>query len=112
MDDDPYLERIRRICLGLPEVEEIEMWGGPLFRVRRRRFALFNGVGFPNRSLHVVTDPAERAALLQDDRFEMSTHHPRQGWMAMNLDAARVDWSEVTELLETAYRLVTPKSRR
>jgi hypothetical protein len=112
MDDDPYLERIRRICLAFPEVEEVEMWGGPLFRVRRRRFALFNGPGFPHRSLHVVTDPAERDALLQDDRFEVSTHHPQQGWMAMNLEAAVIDWDEVTELLETAYRHVIPKNRR
>ena len=112
MDDDADLERIRSTCLAFPEVEEIQMWGGPLFRVRRRRFALFNGAGFPNRSLHVVTDPAERDALMQDGRFTVSTHHPHQGWMAMNLDAAEVDWNEVTELLETAYRQVTPKRSR
>ena len=107
--DRRLLERIRGVCLGFPEVEEIELWGGPLFRVRRRRFAVFNGSTFPNRSLHVVTDPGERAALRQDPRVTTSPHHGDRGWMALDLDAAPVDWAEVAELLETAYRCVAGK---
>jgi predicted DNA-binding protein (MmcQ/YjbR family) len=82
--------------------------------VRSRRFALVNRVDSPprprwrdaGRSLHVVTDPAEREALRQDQRFVASPHHGDRGWLALRLDAAGVDWGEVAELLEAAYRHV------
>ena len=41
--DDRDLARIRTICLRFPEAEEAELQDRPLFRVRARRFALFNG---------------------------------------------------------------------
>ena len=97
------LDRIRAACLALPEVEEIELWGGPLWRVRRRRFAVHNAA--PTHSLHVLTDPDERAALRSDPRFSVSPHHGERGWMALDLDAD-VEWSEIAELLDTAYRCV------
>ena len=116
-DDDRDLAWIRRICLHFPGSEEAELQSRPLFRVRTKRFALFNGNGSPprprwkdfGRSLHFVTDPQEREALDQDPRFTMSPHHGDRGWMALNLEAADVDWDEVAELLETAYRQVASR---
>lgn len=63
-----------------------------MFRVGRRRFAIVNGRGSPPRprwassgpSLHFLADPDE-------------------------LDA--VDWGEIAELLESAYRQVAPRLR-
>jgi hypothetical protein len=112
--DDRDLSRIRRIALRFPDAEEADLQGRPLFRVHTRRFALFNGTHSPRRprwdgsgrSLHFVTDPQERDALRQDDRFAVSPHHGNRGWMALSLEADRVDWIEIAELLETAYRRV------
>jgi len=39
MPDDP-LERLRAICLALPEAIEKEAWGDPTFRVRDKIFAM------------------------------------------------------------------------
>jgi len=33
-------DRLRRICLALPEAEERETWGDPTFRVRDKIFAM------------------------------------------------------------------------
>jgi predicted DNA-binding protein (MmcQ/YjbR family) len=82
--------------------------------VRSRRFAIVNRADSPprprwrgaGRSLHVVTDPAEREALRQDPRFVASPHHGDRGWLALGLDGDDVDWEEVAELLEAAYRHV------
>jgi predicted DNA-binding protein (MmcQ/YjbR family) len=110
--DQRELERIRRICFGFPEIEEVELQGRPLFRIRtRRRFALFNGAQSPprprwngfGRSLHFLSDPQERLSLLADPRFVPSPHHGPRGWIALDLDVV-TDWGEVAELLETAYR--------
>jgi predicted DNA-binding protein (MmcQ/YjbR family) len=112
--DDNDLAIIRTICLRFPEVEEAELQGRSLFRVRTRRFALFNGNDAPprkrwsafGRSLHFVADPQDRQALAQDPRFLTSPHHGDRGWMALDLERDDVDWDEVGELLETAYRQV------
>jgi predicted DNA-binding protein (MmcQ/YjbR family) len=115
-DDLRALEVIRRICLDLPGVEEAELQERPLFRVGRRRFAIFNGSGSPwrarwassGRSLHFLADPADRDALGQDCRFVPSPHHGDRGWFAVRLDAD-LGPSEMAELLDAAYRCVAPR---
>ena len=115
-EDLSALERIRSICLGFPRVDEAELQGRPLFRVGRRRFAIFNGRGSPQRtrwdgagrSLHFLSDPMEVDALRQDGRFGPSPHHGHRGWLATRVDD-EVDWDEVAELLDSAYRQVAPR---
>ena len=41
-----HLERLRQICLALPEVSEKQTWGDPTWRVRDRIFAMQKG-NFP-----------------------------------------------------------------
>ena len=116
-DDVMALARIRSACADLPGVDESALQGRPLFRVRRRRFAIFNGAASParprwrrfGRSLHVLTDPGELAALRQDPRFRESPHHGALGWMALDLDPT-TDWDEVAELLEAGYRQAAPRT--
>ncbi|MEO5841045.1 MAG: MmcQ/YjbR family DNA-binding protein [Acidimicrobiales bacterium] len=116
-EDRVALERVRRISLGFARSEEAELQSRPLLRVGKRRFAIFNGAGSPprprwsssERSLHFLTDPQEVEALRQDRRFVPSPHHGDRGWMALRLDTRDVDWREVTELLESAYRQVLPR---
>jgi predicted DNA-binding protein (MmcQ/YjbR family) len=117
--DDPLLDRIRAICLRFPDAEEAALQDRPLFRVASRRFAIYNGDDSPPRprwqgagpSLHVLTDPAERPALSQDPRFRPSPHHGDRGWLAFRLDTPMLDWQEVAELLESAYRQAAGRSR-
>ena len=50
------VDRLRAICLALPEAVEKETWGDPTFRVRDRIFALVrhgNGRRFEGRTNHV-----------------------------------------------------------
>jgi hypothetical protein len=111
------LRHIRAICRAFPEVEEVELQGRPLFRVSGRRFALYNGEDAPSRarwagsgrSIHVLTDPAERVALALDGRFVSSPHHGDRGWFALRLDRGEVDWDELAELLESGYRHAAPQ---
>lgn len=113
MDDDAVLTELRRICRRLPGTEEDTLQDRPLFHVRRRRFAIFNGEDAPprkrwlgsGRSLHFLADPDERDALRHDDRFTPSPHHGDRGWFALAL-TDDVDWTEVAELLAQAHAQV------
>jgi hypothetical protein len=118
-DDETALGCIRAICQGFAGADEGELQDRPLFRVGRRRFAIFNGETSParprwsqsGRSLHFVAEPLELEALRQDDRFTASPHHGDRGWFALRLaqpDGA--DWAEIAELLESAYRSVAPRA--
>jgi hypothetical protein len=112
--DSDALARIREICSRFPDAEESELQNRPLFHVRRRRFAIFNDDSSParrwwqafGRSLHFATDPGRRSRLLGDARFGVSPHHGFRGWMAVDLRARDVEWSEIEGLLESAFRAV------
>jgi hypothetical protein len=45
MPAEDSLDRVRRVCLALPEAFEQEAWGAPTFRVRKRIFAMFASAG-------------------------------------------------------------------
>ena len=114
--DERTLGWLRGVCLAFPEAEETRLQDRPLFVVRRRRFALFNGVTSPprprwdgcGRSVHLLTDPGERDALAADDRFTCSPHHGDRGWVAVTPEAIAPD--ELAELVEAAYRVAAPRS--
>ena len=108
------LSRIRMICSRFPEAEEGVIQGRPLFRVRRRWFAIFNGQdasyrkrwdGF-EKTLHFMTDSVRRPELETDSRFRVSPHHGFRGWFALDLSGEVLDWFEIDDLLESAYRSV------
>jgi hypothetical protein len=117
--DAAVLGRVRRICARFPEADEGELQSRPLFRVGRRRFAIFNAAtsdqrprwAGSGRSLHFLADPLEIHALSQDGRFRGSPHHGDRGWLALPMDdVVGIDWIEVTELLESAYLQIRPRS--
>ena len=105
-DDDPHLAELRKVCLALPESVEVEAWGRPTFRAGKKMFAVFEGDDDHQFAVVFKPDPAERPALLADQRFYVPPYHGPSGWLALDLEAAPVDWQEVTELLETSYRQV------
>lgn len=114
-EDAAWVERLRGICLAFQGAEEDQLAGRPLFHVRRRRFAIFNGESSPprkrwegtGRSLHFLADPDERDSLRQDSGFSPSPHHGDRGWFGLSLDTG-VEWQEIEELLQSAYRQVAP----
>src|SRR5215510_6204614 len=104
-DDDPYLADLREVFLALPEAVEVEAWGRPTFRAGKKLFAVFGAHDRPC-SVLFKPDPEERPALLDDDRFFVPPYFGPSGWLALDLRAAPVDWDEVAELMDAAYRQV------
>lgn len=99
------LEQIRKIALALPEASEELTWDEVNFRVRGKIFA-FPGNG---GSVTVKADQEELPALLDDPRFVPAPYLARGGWVRLDLAGSPVDWEEVTELIQSSYRLIAPK---
>src|SRR6195952_385994 len=101
------LERMRRICLALPEVTEEVTWGTDInFRVRKKIFC-FPGSG---GSITVKADRDELPALLAATRVSPAPYLARGGWIRMNLTTGRVSWKEIDELIRTSYTLIAPRT--
>lgn len=108
-DDDRYLAELREICLALPEAVEKEAWGRPTFRAGKKLFAVFSGTEERPHGMVFKPDPPERAALVADPRFYAPPYFGPSGWLALDFDAAPVDWQEVAELVDASYRQVALK---
>ena len=100
------LERMRSIAMALPEATEEVTWGTDInFRVRKKIFC-FPGSG---GTLTVKADKDELAPLLDDPRFSPAPYLARGGWVRMDLQHSKVDWTEIAELIQTSYVLIAPK---
>jgi hypothetical protein len=108
-DDDPYLADLRKVCLALPESAEVEAWGRPTFRAGKKLFAVFAGDDDHDYAAIFKPEMAERPALLEDPRFYVPAYFGPSGWLALDFTAAKVDWDEVVELMESSYRQVALK---
>jgi predicted DNA-binding protein (MmcQ/YjbR family) len=103
------LERLRAICLALPEAEERETWERPTFRVLGKIFAMpRERDGLP--AVWVKAPKGSQAVLLAADptRFFAPPYVGPKGWVGMMLDPAP-DWDELAALVRRSYRLVAPR---
>lgn len=103
------LDRLRTICLSLPEAEERETWEQATFRVRDKIFAMHvDRDGRP--AFWCKAPPGSQAILVgaDPDRFFVPPYVGPKGWVGMWLDR-RVDWREVEELVKRSFRLTAPK---
>lgn len=109
------VERLRAICLALPDTTEKLAWGEPTWRVRGKLFAQLDdhhhgadhlAVWLPaplgEQELMVVTDPS---------RFFRPPYVGHRGWVGVRIDR-RPNWTLVTKLVRQAYGLVASRSRR
>jgi predicted DNA-binding protein (MmcQ/YjbR family) len=106
------LERVRRICLALPETTEKEAWGDPTWRVRDKIFAMQKGNyegGRPSLWLKGADDAQEVLVGAHPEQFFVPPYVGHKGWIGAYLDGRRVDWSLLRELVEESYGLVAPK---
>jgi hypothetical protein len=108
------LERLRRICLALPETTERLSHGEPTWFVRDKNvFVTFDNnhheagrIGF-----WCAAPPGAQEALVDaaPHRFYRPPYVGHRGWLGVRLDVD-VDWPEVEALVRDAYRVIAPKT--
>jgi predicted DNA-binding protein (MmcQ/YjbR family) len=104
------IERVRALCLALPETFEIETWDHPTFRVGSGRGKIFCIAATDGSSVNLKADAIERDALLaQGEPFFVPPYVGVKGWVGIRLADPRTDWEEAAELIATSYCLIAPK---
>jgi len=107
------LDRVRAICLAFPEVTERPSHGAPTWFVQGKvTFVTFWVDGHHDLEfshLWVAAPVGAQAELIATDpeRFFRPAYVGHRGWVGVRMDR-RVDWTEIAELCEDAYRVIAP----
>jgi len=110
-DGEEQLERVRRICLSLPETWEKISHGEPTFFVRKKVFAMCSN-NHHNDGHIAVTIPAAigiQAMLIERSpkKFYRPPYVGVAGWVGIELN--RVSDKELALHLHEAWRLIAPE---
>ncbi|WP_167545416.1 MmcQ/YjbR family DNA-binding protein [Amycolatopsis rubida] len=83
------------------------------YSVRGKNFAYFldDHHGDGKIAIACKAAPGAQAELIEQEgeRFYAPAYLGSRGWVALDLEAGKVDWTEVRTMLADAYRLLAPK---
>ena len=108
------LDRLRRLCLALPEAREVEAWGEPTFRVRDKIFAMHASAdthhGAGRTAVWIKAKPGNQDLLVhaEPERYFAPPYVGPRGWIGVWLGRG-TDWKALEELLRDGWRLTAPK---
>jgi hypothetical protein len=110
--EDP-LAALRERCLRLPEVTERLSHGEPTWFVRgKRTFVTYANHHHDDRLAFWCAAPAgaqESLVTMAPERFFVPPYVGQRGWLGVRLDRPPLDWAEIQDLVEVAYRQVASK---
>jgi hypothetical protein len=97
---------LRAFALRLPEVEEVETWDIPTFRVHRKMIAI---MADDEATASIKASVDEQHALVKADpqTYSFAPYVGRHGWVLCQLSTTPLDVLE--ELLIEAWRATAPK---
>ena len=108
------LERLRKICLALPDATEKEAWGDPTWRIRDKFFAMQKGNYAGGRpSVWLKAEESAQVMLVAADpeRFFVPPYVGHKGWIGVYMDTARIDWPMLADLIADSHRLIGSRRR-
>jgi hypothetical protein len=110
----PELERLRAICLALPDVTERLSHGSPAWFVRGRKTVamyLDDHHGDGRLAIWCPAPPGVQEAMVREEpeRFFRPPYVGHRGWIGVRLDRDP-DWHEIAAICQDAYRQVAPRS--
>ncbi|MFB4282490.1 MULTISPECIES: MmcQ/YjbR family DNA-binding protein [unclassified Nonomuraea] len=108
------LERLRGLCLALPETTERLSHGEPTWFVRgKKTFVMFADHHHDDRlAFWCAAPPGVQEEMVAEDpeRFFRPPYVGHRGWLGVYLDVPDVDWAEIAEIVTDAYRRIAPQS--
>src|SRR5438105_11146145 len=113
-DNDKQTERVRRICLGLPETWEKISHGEPAWFVGKKLFAMFSNNHHHDGHIAVTVPAAigiqEMLIKKSPKKFYRPPYVGVRGWVG--IEVARVSDKELTLHIREAWALIAPPKLR
>jgi hypothetical protein len=109
------LGRVRSICTSFPEVTERPSHSAPTFFVRDKKTFVMAWIDghhdhhFPHLWCAAPAGAQEAMVASEPTRFFRPPYVGHRGWLGVRLDVD-LDWNEIAEICEDAYRAVAPKT--
>jgi hypothetical protein len=108
------VQRLRELCLALPEVTERPTHGEPGFFVRDKKLFVMlddHHHGAEHLGFWCAAPTGAQVAYVADDpqRYYRPPYVGHRGWLGVRIDRDP-DWTEIAEIVRDAYRQVAPKS--
>jgi predicted DNA-binding protein (MmcQ/YjbR family) len=105
--DAHRIDRVRRICMAYPEAVEVEQFGEPWWKAGKKAFCSYGAEGMQEGMAFNLT-LLDQQQLCKDPRFAPTHYIGQHGWTTLTF-GKKVDWDEVEELVDIAYRKVANK---
>jgi hypothetical protein len=101
------LRTLTEICLALPEARSEQKHSHVAYLVGKKTFAYYlnNHHGDNLISVCCKVLPGENTFLVESgpSRFYLPAYIGSRGWIALRMDLATLDWTEVKELIRGSY---------
>jgi hypothetical protein len=112
MDREQVLQRIRELCLALPETSERLSHGHPAFFIREKRsflMVLDDHHADGRFAIWCAAEDGVQEMLAEADpeRFFRPPYVGYRGWLGVRLDRG-LHWDELAGIIEDAYAEVAP----
>jgi hypothetical protein len=113
-DDGTQIQRVRRLCLTIPETIEKLSHGEPTFFTPKRVFAMFanNHHNDAHVAVWLPAAPGVQDALVEEDPqiFFRPPYVGPSGWIGVEL--SEIDDGRLGALIREAYHLIVARDRR
>ena len=112
MEENP-VDRLRRLCISLPEVTERLSHGEPTWFVRgKSTFVMFADCHHDDRVAFWCAAPSgvQTAFVAEEpERYFRPPYVGGRGWLGVYLDVEEVDWDRIADVVVDAYRVIAPQ---
>ncbi|HJW49024.1 MAG TPA: MmcQ/YjbR family DNA-binding protein [Candidatus Limnocylindria bacterium] len=110
------LERVRKICLALPDTNERASHGSPTFFIRdKRSFVMYLDNHHDDGRLALwcasSSDVQQMLATSRPDQFFVPPYVGHLGWIGVRLDRD-LSWDEIERVIADAHRIILDKMPR
>ena len=96
------LQKLRKICLRLPETSEASAFGTPVFKAGKKTFCQFAAnKNIPSAYFWVGSE--QQAFLTADSRYAIPAYMGHNGWIQLRIDK-RFDEEEIKALAIASYK--------
>ncbi len=100
------IARLRKICLALPETEEGQSFGNPVWRVGKKSFATLYDCG-KGLTLSCWVGIERQGPLEMDPRISIPAYSGNKGWIALDVSQGFRD-TELRDFIIESYRHFAP----